>query len=302
MIFIKYIRLNNLLKYIVFFLLLTVTKELAGQDIPQSQTLYMTLANFRSKLPDSIDIDKLNYIIRGNDTLVPYKRTYDKDKFERHKYILKDTTFISLYKEIAFRALKGENSKHRYWDEEIKLFFGKSVPKKHIRYLLSFIKKNLKEVENLNVSRTNKVEDSNFIIYYQGDFEYEGRFVNNLDKPCEYYSYWTRNTINRVSLKITPEYYANEKFLLSELLRNFIINLGYFNKLSTLDCSSIFSDCPEIITELSLLDREILKYHYSYYFCVGMDLKFFEEQNLMAREFYRVNPDSDYFVLYRRND
>jgi hypothetical protein len=291
-------------KFLVILTLLLVSQWSTSQDslIPKEE-FYMSIKSFRQQVTDTMNLEYINYIIRDGDTLIPYRRTVNEtDELIKAKYILKDTTFLNIYKSIAFRSNKTNDPKHRFWKDEIKLFFGKSVPRKHQRFLMRFIKRNLNDIENLNITKTKKLEDSNFIIYYDGDFEYENKFENDYTSRVLYQINWNNNRINKSRIKLYPEFFNKEEQLLGELARTFINNLGYFYESSQLGCDSMFSDCTQPVERLSKIDKEILKYHYSYGFCVGMSLESFEEQDNMAREFYRLNPGSDYFILFRRDD
>ncbi|MGB5981341.1 MAG: hypothetical protein WBG46_04280 [Nonlabens sp.] len=302
MICINFIGLTNNMRKIILILSLISTCFFVNAQDQKEETkeYYMSLKSFRQIVTDTVDIDHLDYIINNGDTLVPYKRQLGKgdNDLKNVKYILKDTTFLSIYKHIAYRSINDKDPRHRYWKDEIVVYFGETVPKGHQRFLKRFIRKNLSDINHLKIKTTRTIEQSNFIIYYDGGFEYEGRFKNDYAKRKNYYTYWNDGKINKVVLKLIPEFYNGDKAILSDLVRGLITNLGYFNRVAYLDCNSIFSNCQNLIENLSQLDKEILKYHYSYGFCVGMTLDFFEEQDATAREFYRLNPESDYPVLY----
>lgn len=300
--YINYTWMNMSEKQLFIICLTLLVQSIYAQNPPKdSKDNYMSIDSFRKKFSDTLDTSKMAVVIRNGDTLVPYRISWsDKENLIKKKYILKDTTFVTLYKSIAFRAISNSKPQHMYWKEDISIFFGKSVPKKHQRYLKRFIKKNLGDLEHLSISTTNNLDASNFVIYYDGDFEYEGRFYNDYSNRTLYYSYWKNNRIGRVNMKLTPEFFNSEELLLSELIRTFVINLGYFNESTKLGCESVFSNCIEPIKELTLIDKELIKHHYSYGFCVGVNLQTFEEQDDEAREFYRLNPDSDYYVLLKK--
>lgn len=295
---------NSMKKALLFLTLLMVIQISYSQKPVQNDAdYYMSLKSFRNLATDTINIKYIKYIVRNGDTLVPYSSSVvENEDLIRTKYILKDTTFLNIYKSIAYRATGNYDPQHRFWKNDIIIFFGESVPRKHRRFLMNFIKENLGDVKNLNISKTRKLEDSNFIIYYDGDFEYENKFEGDYSNRINYQTNWISNRIVKSRIKMIPEFFNNEELLLSELLRTFVINLGYFNNSKTLGCRSIFSNCMEPIQKLSAIDLEIIKYHYSYGFCVGMNLGSFMEQDDMAREFYRLNPGRDYFVLFRKDD
>jgi hypothetical protein len=291
-------------KYLFILSLILLIQTIDAQTPPtDSKDYYMSIASFREKVSDTLDISKMRMVIRNGDTLVPYGLTWiEKEHLTKKKYILKDTTFLNLYKSVAFRAISTYKPQHRYWNEDISIYFGESVPKKHRRYLKRFIKKNLGDLDHLSITTTRNLDASNFVIYYDGDFEYDGRFYNDYSKRTRYHSYWKGSVITKVNIKLIPEFFNNEELLLSELLRTFVINLGYFNESYKLGCESVFSNCVEPVKELTLLDKELIKHHYSYGFCIGVNLQTFEEQDDEAREFYRYNPDSEFFVLLRKDN
>ncbi len=291
-------------RFFIIIMLICVSNNVCAQ-IPtgNDKDYYMSLKTFRGKVSDTISLEHLRYRIIKGDTVIPYKRSFGKDSLDLNKvkYILKDTTFLDIYKSIAYRSVDKNEPRHRFWSDDIIIYFGESVSNYYQRKMRKFIRNNLMNIKHLNIKTTHKLENSNFVIYFDGDFEYEGRLKGNYKKRMNYHTYWTGSDIDKVTLKLIPKFYSGKDAILADLLRGFVINLGYFNKSSELGCDSVFSNCYELVEDLNVIDKEILTYHYSRGFCVGMDLKSFEEQDASAREFYKYNEDSNYYVLFRKD-
>ena len=301
----NYFGRNIKMRVLLIIVILTwLSNGIRAQNPNQyGEDYFMSLKTFREKVSDTISLDHLRYKIVKGDTVVPYKRSFGKDSLELNKvrYILKDTTFLDIYKSIAYRSVDKNEPRHRFWSDDIIIYFGKSVSNYYKRKLKKFIRLNLNDIPNLNIKTTNNLEKSNFVIYFDGDFEYEGRLKNNYKHRINYRTYWTGSDIDKVNLKLIPEFYTGKNAILADLIRGFVINLGFFNKSSELGCDSVFSNCYELVEDLTAIDKEILTYHYSRGFCVGMDLESFEEQDAAAREFYKYNEGSNFYVLFRKD-
>src|SRR5690606_12165435 len=158
----------------------------------------------------------------------------------------------------------------------------KSVSKKTRKDLMSFAKIIDKMVDSLHISEVKNVEDSNYVIYYFGDYEFEYKMLNY--KNSESYSWWKHNKLNRHSIKLDTEKYFSEQLIQNKLREFFIISLGYFKLINDFDCESYFSNCYSANKKLTELDIELLKYHYSYGICKGTSLETFEEQHRISQE------------------
>lgn len=245
--------------------------------------------------------DTLNFRIKDNDTLVLITDDI-KSKGRVVPYEPKDSTFLYYYKKVAFNHKDNDFSKNtsmKYWKSDIKIYFSPSVTNKTKNNLMSFAKEISKNIDSLNIYQVKHIEESNYIIYYFGDYEYEPKMVNY--KSSDYYIYWNKNRINRGSIKLDTKKFFNEKLIQHKLREFFIQSIGHFKLIDDFDCESYFSDCYAPDKKLTALDLEILSYHYSYGICKGTSLEIFEEQHKNAQEIYEktghlirfIHPDID---------
>ena len=174
----------------------------------------------------------------------------------------------------------------KYWQDDIKLYFDKSVNKKYKKKLLKFAKKLSLEIDSLNIYEVDEREISNFFIY-EVNKNYKYRFdpkINNSD-GSGYYIYWDgQQRLYNCNLELNSLILFNEKLLYYHLKQDFFKALGQFYRTEKLDCESMLSKCYNGSDDISLIDLEILKYHYSFGICKGTDLETFEEQHLKALE------------------
>jgi hypothetical protein len=239
--------------------------------------------------------DSSNFLYRGNDTLVLLKNNrIPKGTIVPYEY--KDSTFLNYYEKIAFNHANDSISLKtymKYWKDEIKIFFSKSVSKKTKKDLMNFAKTIDKAVDSLRISEVKNLEDSNYIIYYNGDYEYESRFIFNKSKD---YSWWKQNKIYRYALKLDPESLFSEHLIQYKLRESFIKSLGFFKLINDFDCESYFSNCYSPNKKLTVLDIEILRYHYSYGICKGTNLETFQNQHKNAKDLYKKTGHLIHFI------
>ena len=258
--------------------------------------VYISLKHYKKKYRKPLTRnDSLNFIYRDNDTLILVKN-YHRPKGTSVPYEYKDSTFLYYYKKVAFNHKNDSVSKKtymRYWKDDIRIFFSKSVSKKIKKELMSFGKNIASQVDSLEISEVKKVEKSNYIVYYFGDYDYESRMANY--KKSDYYIYWKHNKIYRSSIKIDPKVYFNEQLMIYKLKEYFIKSLGHFKFINDFDCENYFSNCYSPNKKLSELDLELLKYHYSYGICKGTDLETFENQHKRAKEILKQHNQKMYF-------
>jgi len=244
---------------------------------------YINYSDFKERYSSK---DSIGFKMRENDTLIRVNN-FIKPEGIAVKYEPKDSIFLDLYKSIAFRPLKDAPTKSRpmkYWKEDVKIFFSKSVSKKVIREVMGFTHYLDKNVDSLVISKVKSKEEANYIIYHDSDFEYDSHLKNNISS--NYWVYWNKkNQLNKGFLRISKERLFSDKLEVIKIKELFISSLGWFlpnNK--KFDCSSYFSGCYTENNKISLNDLEILKYHYSYGICKGTDLETFEKQHKFAKE------------------
>lgn len=231
------------------------------------------------------DLDSIGFTVYRQDTLVQVSN-YTRPKGVSVPYEYKDSTFLNYYKQVAFRhkndSISGE-TKMKYWKNGLKIYFSKSISKQNKKELLKLAEILDNEIDSLSITEVKKVEESNYIIYYEGDFEYESRMSNY--KNTDYYMYWNgNNQIYKCTLRIDTDENFNEMLRLKQMKRYFIQSLGHFRLQDKFKCSSYFSNCYSTDKALSDFDLELLKYHYSYGICKGTNLETFEEQHKRAKE------------------
>ncbi|MDC9723978.1 MAG: hypothetical protein PSN34_14565 [Urechidicola sp.] len=228
--------------------------------------------------------DTLSFKFNENDTLVLLKNYISKGVYVPYEF--KDSTFLKYYKKIAFNHPKGvysENTKSKYWKDDIRIYFSKSVSRHVKRELLKFTEEISSNIDSLKISQVKKIEDSNYIIYYKGDYEYENRLKNKTKST--YYMYWNgRNQIYKNTIKIVEEGLFNDELKLLKMKNLFLQSLGRFKFVDEFGCENYFANCGSNNKHFTTLDFEILKYHYSYGICKGTDLATFEEQHEKAKE------------------
>ncbi len=246
---------------------------------------YMKIGEYKKihKTP-LIRKDTLNFRYHKNDTMVLIEN-HIRPKGINVSYEYKDSTFLHYYKKVAFNHKSdsvNKNTKMKYWKDGIKIFFSSSVSKQTKKDLMSFAKSVASHIDSLSVSEVRKVENSNYIIYFSGDYEYESRLAN---RKTSDYLYWNKkNQIYKASKKLDPDRYFNEKLRLYEMKKYFITSLGYFKKIDDFSCESYFSNCYSKSKKITVLDIELLKYHYSYGICKGTDLETFEGLHKRSKE------------------
>lgn len=243
--------------------------------------------------------DSASFMIRGNDTLV-YVENYPKANGVRVEYEYKDSTFLHYYKDVAFQykvdSLKSKASM-RYWKEGLRIYLSKSIFGKPKREFKRFAKEIGEVSDSLKVSFVSKVEESNYIIYAQGDFEYESSLINQ--KYSDFYLFWNgKNQIYKCALKVNKKQMFNNELLTYKLKELFFKSLGYFSLSDELSCDNYFSNCFSKNKKLSRLDKALLKYHYSYGICKGTTLSVFEEQQQLMKKSLKENPNAKLYFLH----
>lgn len=276
-------------KSLTITILLLILVQVVKAQTPQQQKnvqIRMSLKHYKAKYKTPLTAkDTLNFVYVDNDTLVIVK-DYVRKPGASVPYQYKDSTFLNVYKTLAFNHYKDSVSKNttmKYWKDDIAIFFSKSVDKKVKKQFMAYAENTLQHIDSLSIKEVKKVEDSNYVIYYNGDYEYESRLSKYT--KSDYYMHWNnKNQINRLSIRLIKEDFFNPKLRLRELKMYFIKSLGHFKLNRNIDNNHFFSGSYDNEYQLSNFDIEILKYHYSYGICKGTNLETFENQHEKAKD------------------
>ena len=240
--------------------------------------------------------DSLNFIIRDNDTLVLLRKKM-KIKGTFVPYVYKDSVFLNYYTKVAFNHKNDSISMEtpmKYWKKDIKLFFAKSVSKREKKEILSFAKEISKNVDSLSIYEAKNFKDSNYIVYFSEDYNYDPNLTNV--KLGEYWIYWNNNNqLTRCALKINNERLFSESLRIDKIKALFFQSLGYFKLSKEFDCKSYFSNCASKDKTITDFDMELLKYHYCYGICKGTPLETFLIQHEEAKE---ISKDHHYWLRF----
>jgi len=274
-----------------------------GQDtIPEPATkTFIPLKMYVEKIGKITDTTE--FIYRDKDTLVLIPNGYDLyngKKSVRVEYEPKNSTFLNIYKNVVYNTgrSRSDEERMRYWKDDIKIYFDKSVPVSHTKELMQFADRISSDVDSLNISRNFIPEKANFLVYYldqEHTTDYEPRIGNT--KGGYYISWNGKQQIYDGKLKINTELLRSENIQLEHLKYHFFKSLGHFKSSRQLNCESYLSACNtnRVITPI---DIEILKYHYSYGVCKGTDLKSFTDLTDSMNEKLKEDPNAKLYVLH----
>lgn len=249
---------------------------------------YISLSYFKKSGISITQKDSANFRYHNGDTLVPvpddFEIPQDKNKV-KVPYEAKDSAFLEIYKNVVYGT--DESPKDplfmRYWKDSVKVYFEPSVPVSHADDLMKFALKISKDIDSLNIKRVYTVDDSNYRIYYLNS-EYNTDFEPRIVNKSGYYLHWNgRNEIYKTDLKINTGQTDNDNYIFELLKFQFFRSLGYFRSSKKLDCRSYLSAC-RVPRQLTNIDLELLKYHYSYGVCKGVNLEDFEELHSKFRK------------------
>nr|WP_321224324.1 hypothetical protein [uncultured Psychroserpens sp.] len=225
--------------------------------------------------------DSLNFKFNDQDTLVLITNKM-KTIGTFVDYVYKDSLFLNEYKKIAFNHKNDSldyNTTMKYWKNDIKLFFSKSVSKKERKSILSFAREISNKVDSLTIYEAKNHEDSNYVIYYTGDYEYEQNLKNY--NRADFWVYWNNNSnqLYKGSIKINNQKFFSESLRIAEIKKLLFQSLGYFKLSNNYNCDSYFSNCHSNNKQITDFDYELLQYHYCYGICKGTSLETFEAQH-----------------------
>lgn len=266
------------------------------QQTPKSRA-YIPKQLFEEKYSPN---DSIGYIIRDNDTLIGVEN-YIKPKGIPVPYEYKDSTFLEVYKKIAFWPIhkdSADSQTMKYWKDDLKIYFSPNITKSIIKDVMKFAGKIDKEVDSLKIIKVENIEDSNYVIYYNTDYEYLEKMKNK--KSSDYWVFWNgKNQIERAYIRIVKDQEFSEKLIKQKIKELFFGTLGRFKWQNELACEHYFSNCHSDEKHLTTLDLELLKYHYSYGICKGTSLLTFEEQHRRSKEV--LTKDNTKVIFYHED-
>jgi hypothetical protein len=285
----NYKTIVSLVLALIYFL-----NNYAQNPYTQTGEYYVTYKSYKLKYKQK---DSLGFMIKDNDTMIRISNNYTP-KGIPSIYEYKDSTFLELYKKVAFMPIQKDSLKTKpmkYWKDDIRIFFSKSISKSVIKDVMVFAEEIDQEIDSLKISKVKTLEESNYIIYYDTDYEYSIEIKNK--KKSDYWVTWNKkNQIERGYLRIFKKKMFSEKLTKQKIKKLFFGTLGWFNWSDELNCESYFSDCYSDNKHLTKLDIELLKYHYSYGIPKGMTMKSFEKMHKhFKRAMKRTNREVRFF-------
>ena len=292
------------MKYFVFFLILLFTVNASAQDTTVVRR-YVNINYFKESGKELTKQDSLNFRIHGKDTLVLVPedfQTFAKEGTVEVKYEPKDSAFLERYKNVVFgNHIKNirKNQTMKLWKEDVKILFDSSVPQEHKQELLKFASEISSGIDSLNIYEVATREDANYFIYYRNSedgFDFEPGIVN---PPGGYYIHWNeKQQIDRGVLKVNAYHLKSSDAQLDLLKDQFLGSLGHFHDSPVFPCGSYFSRCRADEKMFGEMDKEILKYHYSYGICKGVDLETFEKLHKRMKERLKEDPNAQLFLIH----
>lgn len=295
------------MKKIYLILFLIALQPAFGQDTIVKKRTYIPISQYKLLNKPLTQKDSANFMFRNEDTLVLVKNDYkpfDENDMVRVPYTEKDSAFLNIYKSTVYNT-DGYNGRNKptskLWIEDIKIYFEKSVPRKHRKNLLKFAEILSTDVDSLKITEVNKRGKSNFLVYYingEEDYNFEPRIK---DKVSSYYLTWNgKQQITGASIKIDSRYLTNEDEQLNKLKVLFFGTLGYFRSTPRVASNSLVSN-SNIKKELTSIDREILKYHYDFGICKGTTIDSFEKNHKNFRKMREDEPNSEMIIAHPKD-
>ena len=249
---------------------------------------YMTLKSFKEHYKRPLTkADSLTFKFNKNDTLVLVKGY--KLKGVSLPYEEVDSTLLEIYKDVVYRKYSNNKSDRkltmRYWKDEIKIYFSRTVNKKIRKGLKDFVLELDNEIDSLKISFVDDLEKSNYVIYAMNskdDYKYEKRIKT---KNIDYFLFWNGNQqIYDCKMEINTNYFDNEQEIIDYAKNIFVNSLGNFSRTKLIPKENFFSYYTSLNKKFTETDLKLLKYHYSYGICKGTNLEKFEDQHKRAKE------------------
>ena len=271
---------------------------------------YMPLWQYKKMHKEAITKqDSINFLFKEKDTLILISDKYFYKNQQRVSvpYEPKSDEFLETYKDIVYKKhnsygniRKGKKEYMRLWEAPIKIYFAPKLDNYYKKAIKKAVKA-LSSIDSLQISFVKDLNKSNYIIY-QIDDKNSYQYSNNLkkNKYVDYYIKWEKGKIYDAKLEINliENSTIDKKENATILFQNFHQTLGRFFTTSKLPCNSVFSNCNSNKKELTKLDFEIIKYHYSYGICKFTDLETFEENHQKAKEIIKKGGTMNFTHLY----
>lgn len=265
-------------------------------DPSKNNRQYIGIEGYKKLYKRAPDLsDPSNYFILKGDTLI----AIDNKIFKSVAFEYRDENFLKVYKSVAFNpGSKNKNGKShlKFWKTPLKIFFSERVPSQTQKSLKKFAGEIAKGIDSLQISFVKDIDKANYIIYVDGDFEYN----SYLDKKeADYYINWNgKSQITKGFIRVDRKVFFNETLLNEKMQELFVASLGYFTATDKINCQSYFSKCLDQKKSFGELDKEILKYHYSYGICKGIDESTFDELHEKAKVHREQNPKVPYMLSH----
>ncbi|QED37527.1 hypothetical protein FK178_07225 [Antarcticibacterium arcticum] len=268
------------------------------------KSVYIPLKAYKATGKTLTAQDTLDFRFNKNDTLVKMPEDYDIEahaKGIRVPYEFKNEEFLKVYKNTVFNDdVKSPRKKPtiKIWRDEIKIYFEPTVPRSHRKELMTMANQLSAEIDSLNITQVRNRGKANYLVYYitdKSNLDLEPRIT---DPKKGYYIHWNgRQQIERAMLKVDSRLLFNEEDQIENLKSTFFMSLGMFHLTRQVPHNSFLS-YSSIGKELTSIDKEILKYHYSYGICKGTTLEAFANTHASYLEMIKENPNSKLYVVH----
>ena len=291
--------------YFLFFIFSFTSYSQDSSKVQKKSRKFVSIEYFRNSGKELTKKDSLNFRFFNGDTLVlvESKVVESQNKIEvKVLYEPKDEDFIKIYKQAVFGdPEEGEKEPTiKIWKEGIRLFFDPSVPKAHHRELLLFAEKISSGIDSLQITEVQDRASSNFLVFYrhnETDFDQAPR-INNKNKVSYHLSWNDKQQIYRGVIKVNAYQTPRPEYQVELLKYYFFKALGHFSYSPEIPCESYLSACA-VKRELTEEDLEILKYHYSYGMCKGIDRESFEKIHRDYKEILKKQPKSILYLVHK---
>lgn len=235
---------------------MVAVKSAFGQLQPDKEG-NVFLRDFLKKTNTTIeDLPPTSIRFIAKDTLVHLPSlTTSRDDLVSVPFDYRSPEFVSLYKTVGFRdsnvkdSLKG---RMRYWKDEIRVYFSDEVDRSDVKGLQRFALQLAQDVDSLKIRVVKNLSESNYVVYYKDNYDYEPRI--NKKSDLDFYTYWNGGYLNKTFLRISKTRYFNDAERLQQLKYYFFKSLGYFGTTRELDCGSYFSSCSDVNSYVTKLD------------------------------------------------